>query len=311
VIVVVNPAAGGGRTGREWSRVSAQLHAEGLRFDAALTARPGDAAGIARRAAEEGRPLIVAAGGDGTVHEVVNGLLEAGERAQTRLGMLPMGTGSDLSRTFGIPLEPGSAAAVLRAGRTRRIDAGRLTCAGPSGSVTRYFVNIADAGIGGDVADLVNRGFRVISGEVTFSLAAVLTLLRWRNPRLLLDLDGERLELISQQVVVANCEYYGGGMRIAPGAVPDDGLFDVVISGDLGILETVLLLSRVRAGAHFPHPKLERRSARRIEVSSERRVGVDADGERPGDLPAVFEVVSGAIELVVPDPQVNFSRSSR
>lgn len=311
MIIVVNPAAGGGRTGREWSGVSAQLRADGLRFDAALTGRPGDAAGIARLAAEEGRSLIVAAGGDGTVHEVVNGLLQAGERAQTRLGMLPMGTGSDLCRTFGIPLEPVSAAAVLQAGHTRRIDAGRLTCAGPSGTVRRYFVNIADAGIGGDVADFVNRGFRVINGQVTFSLAAVLTLLRWRNPRLHLDLDGETLELVSQQVVVANCEYYGGGMRIAPAAVPDDGLFDVVISGDLGILETLRLLARVRAGAHLSHPKLERRLARRVEVSSERRVGVDADGERPGDLPAVFEVVPSALELVVPDPQVNFSRSSR
>ena len=100
-------------------------------------------------------------------------------------------------------------------------------------------------------------------------------------------------------------------MRIAPGALPDDGLFDVVINGDLGILETLLLLRKVRAGAHFPHPKLERRSARRVEVSSESPVGVDADGERPGDLPAVFEVVPGAIELVVPDPQANLSRSSR
>jgi diacylglycerol kinase (ATP) len=311
VIVVVNPAAVGGRTGREWPRVSAQLRAEGLRFDAELTSRPGDAARIARRAAAEGRQLIVAAGGDGTVYEVVNGLLEAKERPATRLGLLPMGTGSDLCRTFGIPREPVSAAAALRRGATRRIDAGRLTCAGPGGPTTRYFVNIADAGIGGDVADLVNRGFRIINGEVTFSLAAVLTLLRWRNPRLLLDLDGERLELVSQQVVVANCEYYGGGMRIAPGALPDDGLFDVVINGDLGILETLLLLRKVRAGAHFPHPKLERRSARRVEVSSESRVGVDADGERPGDLPAVFEVVPGAIELVVPDPQANLSRSSR
>ncbi|MDQ6791509.1 MAG: diacylglycerol kinase family lipid kinase [Candidatus Dormibacteraeota bacterium] len=311
MIVVVNPAAGGGRAGREWPRVSAQLRAEGLRFDAVLTSGPGDAARIARRAADEGRPQIVAAGGDGTVYEVVNGLLEAKERPETRLGVLPMGTGSDLCRTFGIPLEAVSAAAALRAGATRRIDAGRLTCAGSRGPITRYFVNIADAGIGGDVADLVNRGFRVINGEVTFSLAAVLTLLRWRNPRLLLDLDGERLELVSQQVVVANCEYYGGGMRIAPGALPDDGLFDVIINGDLGTLETLLLLGKVRAGAHFPHPKLERRSARRVEVSSQSRVGVDADGERPGDLPAVFEVVPGAIELVVPDPQANLSRSSR
>jgi len=300
VVVVVNPEAGGGRGRRDWPRVAARLRDHGLRFDVALTARPGDATDIARRSAAEGRGLVVAAGGDGTVSEVVNGLLEAGAEERPRLGVLPLGTGTDLCRTFGIPLDPLGAAAVLLAGTARRIDAGRVTCAGPAGQTTRYFVNVADAGIGGDVADMVNGGFRVVSGELTFSLAAAITLLRWRNPRMLLDVDGEALDVTSQQVVVANCEYYGGGMRIAPGAVPDDGLLDVVISGDLGMVETLRLLGRVRDGAHLSHPKIERRRARRVEVRCDRRVGVDADGERPGDLPAVFEVVPGAIELLVP-----------
>ncbi len=306
--MVLNPEAGGGRARRRWPRVSARLRELGLAFDQATTARAGDAAGIARRAAGEGRRLVVAAGGDGTLSEVVNGLLEAGDGRRPRLGFLPLGTGTDLCRTFGIPLDPLEAAAVLGAGATRRIDAGRVTCTGPAGPTTRYFVNIADAGIGGDVADLVNRGFKVINGEITFSLAAVLTLLRWRNPRLRLDLDGEVLDVTAQQVVVANCQYYGGGMRIAPEAVPDDGLFDVVINGDLGLVETLGLLGRVRTGTHMAHPKIELRRARRVEIRCDRRVGVDADGERPGDLPAVFEVVPGAIELLVPARRGDASR---
>jgi diacylglycerol kinase (ATP) len=300
MIVVVNPAAGGGRAGREWPRLAGELRKAGMRFDEELTTKPGDAAEIAARSAREGRRQLVAAGGDGTVNEVVNGLLLAGAADRPWLGMLPLGTGTDLCRTFGIPPQPSAVADVLRAGTRRRIDAGRVTCAGREGRVTRYFLNIADAGIGGDVADFVNGGFKVINGEVTFSLAAALTLLRWRNPRLRLDLDGEVFEVIAQQVVVANCQYYGGGMRIAPDALPDDGLFDVIINGDLGTLETLRLLGKVRSGSHMSHPKMERRLARRVEISCERRVGVETDGERPGELPAVFEVVPGAIELLVP-----------
>lgn len=300
MIVVVNPAAGGGRAGREWPRLAGELRSAGLRFDERLTERPGDATAIAAQATAEGRRQVVAAGGDGTVNEVVNGLLSAGGTDRVALGTLPLGTGTDLCRTFGIPLQPLAVADILRGGARRRIDAGRVTCAGGEGRVTRYFLNIADAGIGGDVADMVNGGFKFINGELTFSLAAVLTLLRWRNPRLRVDLDGEVLDVVAQQVVVANCQYYGGGMRIAPDAVPDDGLLDVIINGDLGMLETVGLLSKVRSGSHMSHRKMERRLARRVEISCERRIGVDADGERPGDLPAVFEVVPGAIDLLVP-----------
>jgi YegS/Rv2252/BmrU family lipid kinase len=300
VIVIVNPQAGGGRAGRNWPRVSGQLRDAGLQFEEVRTTRPGEAADIAQRAAEQGHGLVVAAGGDGTVSEVVNGLLQAGGGARPRLGVLPMGTGIDIGRTLGIPLDPLQAVAALQGGVSRWIDVGRVTCAGAAGEVSRYFVNIADAGIGGDVADFVNRGFKVINGQLTFTLAAVITLVRWRNPRMRVDLDGEVFEVTAQQVVVANCRYYGGGMKIAPEAEPDDGLFDVVISGDLGAFETMRLLGKVRVGAHMSHPKIHWRQARRVEVQADRRVGVDADGERPGDLPAVFEVVPRAIELVVP-----------
>ena len=251
----------------------------------------------------DGRAAVVAAGGDGTIHEVVNGFFEGSERiaSPTRLGVVPMGTGGDLRRTLGMSRDAGEAARALVAGRVRRIDAGRVTCAGPGGeTVVRHFVNIADAGIGGDVADMVNGGFKVINGELTFTIAALVTLMRWRNRPMHLVVDGDERDVVAQQVVVANCEYYGGGMRIAPAAAPDDGLLDLVIVGDVGRLENLRLMGKVRTGAHLPHPKMEHRLVRRVEVTSPRRVGVDADGERPGSLPAVFEVLPGALELLAP-----------
>jgi YegS/Rv2252/BmrU family lipid kinase len=247
--------------------------------------------------------MVVVAGGDGTINEVVNGFYDGGERlpGATRLGILPMGTGGDLRRTLGLSRDLDEAAAVLTTGRTRRIDAARVTCTGPAGeAVVRHFVNIADAGIGADVSDMVNGGFKVINGEVTFSLAAALTMMRWRNRQMHLVVDGEERDVVAQQVVVANCRYYGGGMEIAPEAAPDDGLLDLLVVGDVGRFEAMRLMSRVRTGGHLPHPKLEHRLVRRVEVTCPRPVGVDADGERPGGLPAVFEVLPGALEVVVP-----------
>ena len=176
VLVIVNPASGGGRTGRSWPAVAARLRAAGLDFDTAMTSCLCEAIELSRQAVAEGRPLIVAAGGDGTINEVANGFFARGGEpaAGPRLGVLPTGTGGDLRRTLGFPQDVGEAAAVLLAGRTRRIDAGRVTCTRPDGETTvRYFVNIADAGIGGDVVHQVNSGRRVINGEVTFMLASL------------------------------------------------------------------------------------------------------------------------------------------
>jgi len=304
-LVVVNPASAGGRTGRRWTDVAARLRGAGLDFDAALTSRRGEAEELSRQALREGRSLVVAAGGDGTISEVANGFFEAGEPIDggARLGVLPMGTGGDLRRTLGHPLELERAAAVLLAGRARRLDAGRVTCAREDGgTAVRHFVNIADAGIGGDVVDRVNRGRRLVSGEVTFLLASIRTLLEWRNRPMRIVIDGRARELVAQQVVVANCQYYAGGMRVAPAAVPDDGLLDVVVAGDLGAWENVRGLGRIRRGTHLDggSPKLSHALAERVEISSPELTRVDADGEQPGLLPAVLEVQPGALRVVCP-----------
>jgi diacylglycerol kinase (ATP) len=305
ILVIVNPASAGGRTGRSWPAVAARLREAGLDFDVAMTSCRGEAAGLARQGVREGRSLVVAAGGDGTINEVANGLLGGGgEGAGARLGVLPTGTGGDFRRTLGFPLDVARAAAVLAAGRVRRIDVGRVTCALPGGGTgNSHFVNIASAGIGGDVVDRVNRGGVVVSGEVTFMLASVLTLLRWRNKPMRIVIDGRERELVAQQVVVANCRYFGGGMHVAPRALPDDGLLDVVVAGDLSLWENVRGLGQIRKGTHLDRgsAKISHAVARRVEVSSPELVRVEADGEQPGLLPAVFEVLPGALEVVCPD----------
>ena len=304
VLVVVNPISQAGRTGRSWPAIAARLRAAGLDFDTAMTDRPLHAIDLARTAVRAGRPVVVAAGGDGTINEVANGFFEVGEPSatQTRLAVLPVGTGGDFRRTFDLSLEPEAAAAAILGGRSRRIDAGRVRSTLPAGGEqVRHFLNIADAGLGPEVVDTVNRSPKLL-GAATFTLVSLYSLLRWRNRPMVVDIDGERQTLTAQQVVVANCQYYGGGMKVAPGAIPDDGLLDVILLGDIGRLESIWGLAAVRSGAHLDagNAKWSRFRGRRVAVSSAAPVRVEMDGELGGVLPAVFEVQPAAIELVVP-----------
>jgi diacylglycerol kinase (ATP) len=305
-LVVVNPASGGGRTRRRWPAVEKELAAAGVDFQVAFTGGPGDATRIARKAVHEGRALVVAAGGDGTISETAAGFFADGEPipgVTTRLGILPTGTGGDFRRTFGIPIAAAAAARVLAAGHTRRIDAGRVDYLDHSGHPElRYFVNIADAGLGGEVVHRVNTGPKALPGPVTFYLASVRSLLAYRNRRMAVTVDGLRREVVAQQVVVANCQYFGGGMRMAPMADPGDGLLDVIVIGDVNALENARGLGRIRKGTHLDghNPKFQLYRGHKVHVESEEPTRLDVDGEQPGFLPATFEVIPGALELVVP-----------
>ena len=310
-LVIVNPASGGGQTGRDWSGHERTIRAAGLDCDCVLTQSPGQATGLARDAVREGRPLVVAAGGDGTMNEVVNGFFDGRERiaSPTRFGILPLGTGGDFRRSAGVPTRLRAAAsalaAALRDGVYRPLDLGRVTYATDSGRELRHFLNVSDAGIGGEVASLVNRGPRLPHGSLTFLVASLRALASWRNVPMRIDLDGEPRREVCQQVVVANAQYYGGGMRIAPLASWSDGLFDVVIVGDVGLKVNLLGLRRIRRGTHLQglSPKISWLRARRVDIDSPSPVRIDVDGEQLGRLPATFEILPSALELAGSRPE--------
>ncbi len=304
VLFIVNPASGAGRAAREWSAIESWLPSTGLRYDAVLTTRPLEATVLAERAVRQSLPLVVAVGGDGTLNEVVNGFFHNGAPipTNTRLGMLPLGTGGDFRRTLKIPLDPRAAVQVLLSGIARRLDAGFVSYQKPDGGTgVRHFINIADAGLGGEVVHRVNNGSKRL-GSATFTLASFLSLLAWKNKPMNVIVDGVSHDLKAQQVVVANCQYFGGGMRMAPTASPTDGVFDVILVGNAGKLETIRGIGTVRNGAHLDehNPKLQLMYGKRISVSSDDKVRIDLDGEDPGFLPALFEIQPGAIEFITP-----------
>lgn len=301
-LFVVNPASAAGRTGRRWPAVADLARRSGLDFDVALTARPGDATEIARRAVRESRPLVVAVGGDGTLYEVVNGFFEGARAVATSstLGLVQLGTGGDTRRTLGIPEDVQAAINVLTAGRARLIDVGRARL----GSRVYHFVNIAEAGIGADVSDRANRMPKFL-GSSTYFLATLVSLAGWRHKPMLVSVDGAiSRQFVGQAVVVANCQYYGGGMRIAPMAVPDDGVFDVIVEGRIGKAEAMIKARKLYSGSHFEDAGLKRKlellHGSRVEVSSSDQVLVQLDGEVVGRLPVTFEIVHQALRFMVP-----------
>lgn len=288
--------------GREWPQLAAEIRSAGISIDEAFTSRAGEATEIARRAIRAGRPVVAAVGGDGTLNEVVNGFFAEGVplRSSSNLGLIPFGTGGDTRRTFNLP-DGLAAARLLVEGVPRTIDAGRLDLDGRS----VHFVNIAEAGLGALVSDRVNRAPKQLGGRISFLIGTLGGMAGWKHQPMRVVVDGTEVrELTAQSVTVANCRYYGGGMLAAPMAIPDDGLLDVIVTGAIGKLEGLVGLTKIYSGKHFEDPRLSRWveafRARRVEVASPNPVLVQVDGEVAGTLPASFEVVPGALRLMVP-----------
>ncbi|MHB8508489.1 MAG: diacylglycerol/lipid kinase family protein [Candidatus Dormibacteria bacterium] len=297
---IVNPASANGSTGRRWELLSRRVTEAGLPHTSLTTGGPGHAIALARGAVEAGASLVVAVGGDGTMNEVANGVLQAGERG-VAVGLLPLGTGGDFRRTLGLPENMDRAVAAFIACRTRAVDVGHIAMTGLDGiPAERWFVNIADAGIGGVVVERVNRTSKMLGGRISFLYASMATLLSFRPQEVRVESAEGRFEGRAQNVVVANGQYFGGGMWVAPGASPDDGLLDVVVLGDIARFEALRSIGDIYKAKHLENPKVRSWRSAEVRVSSPERVLLDVDGEMCGTLPATFRVVPHALQVVVP-----------
>jgi diacylglycerol kinase (ATP) len=308
-LIIVNPASAGGATGRAWPGVASGVRRHFGAFAVAFTARGGEAARIAEREARGGRALIIACGGDGTISEVANGILRSGAGAE--LGILPSGTGGDFRRTLGVPRRTADAARHLRGGETRVMDAGRVTFVNEQGGEeSRFFVNVASFGMGGDVIRRVKSreglpagAARLLGGKVSFAAAALQAALTFEKPAVRVSLDGgPESRMTVANFCVANARYFGGGMKIAPDAKVDDGLFDVVAVGDVSALTVLANSYRLYLGTHLGMQEVRHARARRLraESASGEAVKLEVDGELAGLLPATFEILPGALRVRCP-----------
>ena len=228
------------------------------------------------------------------MNEVANGLVGA-EHAE--LAVIPRGTGGDFVRTFGIPSKLDDAVRVALAGRTRTIDLGRAEYqTGES-----YFANIASAGMSGAVARRTNESTRApLGGKIAYLWSTVAVFAGWKNTEIHVTVDGEERAGPMFDVIVANCRYLAGGMKIAPDADPEDGLFDVLLIGDVSKLDLALTMPKIYRGTHLPHPKAELLRGASVTVEAAEPLPVELDGEQPGTTPVRFDVVPRALRLRVP-----------
>jgi YegS/Rv2252/BmrU family lipid kinase len=287
VHAIINPAAGWGRGARVWPRVRPVFEDAGWTLHESRTERRGHAMELAAATPAE---IVIAVGGDGTVHEVANGLLRTGSPAA--LGVVPVGTGSDFARALRLPRDPVAAAAALVTAGRRRIDVGEVN--------GRCFLTISGVGFDGEVAQQVNHWPKVFGGTPMYLLGILKNLVTYRPVDVEIVLDGqpqrERLFLIA----VGNTAWNAGGMWLVPPAQPDDGIFDIVIAGPLTTFETLRVLPGVFSGRHLQHPKVRQARAREIHISSAVPLAIQADGESLGRLPATYTVRPAALPVLAP-----------
>jgi YegS/Rv2252/BmrU family lipid kinase len=300
---IVNPASGNGRTRREWPRLLELLQARLGPVSWEWTEGPGHATRLALQALLKGCDRIWSVGGDGTHHEVANAFVGPNGPLFPHAVLAPLsrGTGSDLAKSLCIPKEPEAALDALARGLVASLDVGWIRYQDPKGEEHgEAFLNITSMGIGGEVDIRVNRSSKVLGGFISFLWATLATLLTYQAKTVRFSVDGGawREEKI-MIVAVANGQYFGGGMWIAPPARPDDGAFEVVLVREMGRLALVGQLGRLYKGTHLSHPKVEAFQARGLMADSRDLVWLDVDGEPLGSLPVEFRILPGALRVVV------------
>jgi YegS/Rv2252/BmrU family lipid kinase len=306
-LAVINPKSAGGKTGRDTDTIARKLADVTGPLTVALTGGPMDAARITSHALRDGFGRVVAVGGDGTINEVVNGFFSNGVaiNPEAEFALLNLGTGGDFRKTFDIDAGFEASLDRIAGGRVRQIDVGRLsyvTADGQSG--TRHFANIASFGMSGHVVDRVNRSrLKRVMGGFVYTWASLTALFSYKAKPVRLKVDNLFDDVVTLSTcAVCNGQFFGGGMRVAPDASPDDGLLDVIImqhAPKAGVLKS---LKEIQTGTHVKNPNVKVFRAKTViatpvEATAGAPVHIEADGESPGRLPAMFEVMPKALKF--------------
>jgi diacylglycerol kinase (ATP) len=297
--LICNARSGRGGVGKALPEVRSHLDQRGLEYEVRYTEHRGHATEIARERLDAGSRFLVAMGGDGTVHEVVNGMIagDAPVNPDAVLGVVAAGTGSDFIKTFGIPAMPGHAVAHLDGPESFAIDIGKVTYREDGREVVRYFPNIAEAGLGAAVVARAERLPRWL-GPTVYFFAFWLTIRKHKQVEVVVDLVDRRYEGPMNNLVVANGQFFGGGMKIAPKAAPTDGLLDIQID-KVRKREAIAIVPRIYKGEHVPHEDIKEAKRVRCSITSATPLPIEADGEVLGTTPATFELLRDAIRLKV------------
>ncbi|HEX7492771.1 MAG TPA: diacylglycerol kinase family protein [Bacteroidales bacterium] len=300
-LVIVNPNAGNGKGKKDWDKISGLLKNEALPFDVNFTERKGHAIHFTIEGIAAGYRKIITVGGDGTLNEVVNGVFLNKNCPTTdiSLALIPVGTGNDWGRMFGIPLDYKKAISIIGENKLMLHDVGLVSFYYGTEKMERYFINIAGLGFESVVVKRTNyQKDRGHSGKLIYFYNLLMSLISYKNTRAEIIIDGEKISADVFSLNVGNGRYCGGGMRQTPGALPDDGLLDVTIINGMGKFEIIRNLKILYDGTILKHPKIDGYKCKKIEVNSDSAMYAEADGESLGQTPAEFSIIPDGINIV-------------
>ncbi len=299
--VIVNPNAGNGKGKKDWDIISSTLKSKGIDFDFSFTSGKDDATLFSAGVIKKGYRKIITVGGDGTLNEVLNGVFQSGidDPSRITLATIPVGTGNDWGRLFGIPLDHEKAAEIIKEGKTLRHDVGIIDYYLGAEKKRRYFINIAGIGFESDVVKLTNyHKDKGRGGKLIYLYCLLLSLIKYKNNIADLEVDGVKQTTRIFSANVGNGKYCGGGMRQTPDADPTDGLLDVTVIKDISKFEIIRKLKILYDGTILSHPMIDGYRCRSFKAVSDSIIFCEADGETLGHTPAEFSILPSAIRIV-------------
>jgi YegS/Rv2252/BmrU family lipid kinase len=300
-LVIVNPNAGNGKGKKDWDNISALLKKEDLPFSVKFTEKKGHAIEFTNTSINEGFRKIITVGGDGTLNEVVNGVF-SNHSCSTKdisLALIPVGTGNDWGRMFGIHLDHEKAVRIIRENKLMLHDVGLVSYYDETGIKQRYFINIAGLGFESVVVRRTNfQKDKGHGGKAIYFYNLLMSLLSYKNTKAEIVIDGKKINADVFSINVGNGKYCGGGMRQTPDALPDDGILDVTVINGMGKFEIIRNLKILYDGTILSHPKIDGYKCKNLKVSSDMKLYAEADGESLGHTPVEFSIIPASINIV-------------
>jgi YegS/Rv2252/BmrU family lipid kinase len=300
-LIIVNPNAGNGKGKEDWDTISILLKEKGIPFSYKLTERKGHATELATLAIEEGYRKIISVGGDGTLNEIVNGVFSNNicPTTDVSLAIIPVGTGNDWGRMFGIPSDYKKSIDIISENKQLVHDVGVITYHIGQEKKTRYFINIAGLGFESVVVKKTNiQKDKGRGGKLIYFYNLLTSLMSYKNTKAEITVDGKKVNADVFSINVGNGRYCGGGMRQTPNAIPDDGLLDLTIINGMGKLEIIRNLKILYDGSILNHPKINGYRCKNIKVTSGSIIYTEADGESLGHTPVEFSIIPSGIYMV-------------
>ena len=300
-LVIINPNAGNGKGKKDWKRISGLFRKNNIDISPGFTSAKGHAMELAREGIANGFRNIITVGGDGTLNEVVNGAFTQDycPTSGITLALVPVGTGNDWGRMFGIPLVYEAAVEVIKQRKQMLHDIGLVKYFAGTEQKIRYFINIAGLGFESIVVRKTNKQKeRGRNNAAIYFYNLLSSLISYSNTEADIIIDGNRNRARIFSVNVGNGRYCGGGMRQTPEALPDDGLLDITVIREMGRIEIIKSLKVLYDGTILSHPKVDGYRASNLKVESESLLYAEADGESLGHTPVEFSIIPSSVNIV-------------